>query len=112
MMKKCKNEKGFTLIEMLIVLTIVSVLLILIVPNLATQNTVAQDKGCEALVSLAESQVMAYEIEEGKKPANIDDLVGKYIKDKKCAGGNEQLKLTVDADADEVTVSREDIATE
>ncbi|PNY97825.1 competence protein ComGC, partial [Staphylococcus chromogenes] len=36
--KKLKENKGFTLIEMLLVLLIISVLLILIIPNIAKQS--------------------------------------------------------------------------
>ncbi|PAD39477.1 competence type IV pilus major pilin ComGC, partial [Terribacillus sp. 7520-G] len=42
-----RNEKGFTLVEMLIVLLVISVLMILIVPNLADKNDRVQSQGCE-----------------------------------------------------------------
>ncbi|MBD1222742.1 prepilin-type N-terminal cleavage/methylation domain-containing protein [Virgibacillus halodenitrificans] len=48
-----KNNRGFTLIEMLIVLMIISVLIILIVPNLSGKSKQVHDKGCEALVNVS-----------------------------------------------------------
>lgn len=75
-----KNNRGFTLIEMLIVLLIISVLIILIIPNLAGKSKNVHDKGCEALVSIVQTQVEAYHLEEGDNPQNLDQLVAKkYI---------------------------------
>ncbi|WP_332697909.1 competence type IV pilus major pilin ComGC [Halalkalibacter lacteus] len=58
-----KNEKGFTLIEMLVVLMIISVLLLIAVPNMMKNNDVAATKGCEATIKLLQSQVYAYNLE-------------------------------------------------
>lgn len=90
-----KNQKGFTLIEMLIVLMIISILLILIVPNLADKNEDVQDKGCEALLQMAESQMQAYFIDNGTYPASIAVLIEEeYLKESECAGGTKQLTLS------------------
>ena len=49
--RKFKNEEdGFTLIEMLLVLLVISVLIILIIPNIAAQSRNVQDTGCDAQV--------------------------------------------------------------
>ncbi|SES83421.1 competence protein ComGC [Oceanobacillus limi] len=74
------NNKGFTLIEMLIVLMIISVLIILIIPNLAEKSQQVSDKGCNALVSVVQTQVDAYHLENGEYPANLNTLkTDKYI---------------------------------
>ncbi len=78
--KFCKNEDGFTLIEMLLVLLVISVLIILIIPNIAAQSSNVQDTGCDAQVKMVQSQVEAYTLNEGSDPANIGALVsGGYI---------------------------------
>lgn len=46
-MKKL-NQKGFTLIEMMIVLIVVSILTLLIIPNAASYITKANEEGCAA----------------------------------------------------------------
>lgn len=69
-----KNQRGFTLIEMLIVLMIISVLIILIVPNLSDKSKNVYDKGCSALVSVVQAQVDAYHIEEQDYPAGLGEL--------------------------------------
>lgn len=64
-----KNEKGFTLIEMMIVLLVISVLLIVMVPNVAGHNSTINDKGCKAYIRMVEAQVQAYEMDEGEVPS-------------------------------------------
>ncbi|RDW21934.1 competence type IV pilus major pilin ComGC [Oceanobacillus chungangensis] len=89
------NNRGFTLIEMLIVLMIITVLIILIVPNLSGRSADVNDKGCEALVALVQSQADAYFIESGLTATDISTLVPNYITDKQttCPNGNE-LSIT------------------
>lgn len=86
-----KNNFGFTLIEMLIVLTIISVLIILIVPNLGKSNEEVHHQGCDALVSVVQSQVYLYHLEKGKYPTMTDLLDDNYISadQMKCSNGKE-----------------------
>ncbi len=83
------NEKGFTLIEMLIVLMIISILLLIAVPNMSNNNEVAASKGCEATVKMVQAQVYAYEIEKGELPNNLDDLSPDYVDKLKCPDDTE-----------------------
>lgn len=84
-----KNEDGFTLIEMLLVLLVISVLIILIIPNIAAQSSNVQDTGCDAQVKMVQSQVEAYTLNEGSDPANINALVtGGYITDEQTTCAN------------------------
>lgn len=48
-MKKKQKYAGFTLLEMLIVLLIISVLILLFVPNLAKHKETVDKKGNEAI---------------------------------------------------------------
>ena len=88
-----KNQKGFTLIEMLIVLTIITTLLILLIPNLADKNETIQLKGCEALIQMAENQMQAYVVDQGAYPPDVATLVGDYIQSDSCANGTKQIKF-------------------
>jgi len=74
-----KNEKAFTLIEMLIVLAIISVLIILIVPNLSAKSNEVNETGCEALKKVVQAQVDAYYLDEGNYPLKLGDLVEDYL---------------------------------
>ena len=85
------NNRGFTLIEMLIVLLVISVLIILIVPNLGGKSKEVYSKGCDALVAVVQAQVDAYYLEGGSYPTNLDALVSAgYIEDKQTACPNHQ----------------------
>ncbi|MEW9677525.1 competence type IV pilus major pilin ComGC [Lentibacillus sp. L22] len=91
-----KNQKGFTLIEMLIVLMIISVLIILIVPNLATKSKEVNNKGCDALVNVVQSQIDSYYVDNKSYPSSINDLVKEdYITTKQTKCPNKHT-LTID----------------
>ncbi|HEL1653522.1 TPA: prepilin-type N-terminal cleavage/methylation domain-containing protein [Streptococcus suis] len=74
-MKKLVEMKvrGFTLVEMLVVLGIISLLLLLFVPNLSQQKDAIQKKGDAAVVKVVESQMELYELEHDKE-ATVEDL--------------------------------------
>ncbi|WP_087971668.1 competence type IV pilus major pilin ComGC [Oceanobacillus rekensis] len=94
-----KNNRGFTLIEMLIVLMVISVLIILIVPNLGDKSSEVHSKGCEALASTVQSQVETYYIDKNKYPATLDELVPDYINDEqKSCQNNEDLNYIIEED--------------
>jgi len=85
------NEKGFTLIEMLIVLTIITVLIILIIPNIANKSKEVHQTGCEALQETVQAQVSAFQLEKGKMPASLDEMVRQnFITEKQltCQNGD------------------------
>ncbi|RYG74685.1 prepilin-type N-terminal cleavage/methylation domain-containing protein [Lentibacillus lipolyticus] len=94
-----KNQKAFTLIEMLIVLMIISVLVMLLVPNLGDKSKEVNEKGCEALVSVVQAQTDAYYIEKNSYPADIGTLEeANYITEdqKTCPDG--KTLLAIDAE--------------
>ncbi len=70
---------------------IISVLLLIAVPNMMKNNDVAASKGCEATVKLLQSQVHAYNLENPKEPlTKLNTLVEKgFVDSIACADGNE-----------------------
>jgi len=87
-----KQEKAFTLVEMLIVLLIISVLILLIVPNLTNKSKNIHQKGCSALVSLVESQVVSFKLDRGRLPNDLTELVEeKYIKSEQLVCENNKI---------------------
>ena len=81
-MSKLKNEDGFTLIEMTIVIMVVAALLLLIVPNVekVTENT--NSTTSEAAVSTVESQIILYKMENPDDTLDGNALLEKLVKDK------------------------------
>jgi competence protein ComGC len=94
-----KSERGFTLIEMLIVMLVISVLMFITIPNITKHNSNINKKGCEAYVKMVQAQVQAYQIEESKLPSNVGDLIAAgYLKsgDGKCPDGQSTLSIGTD----------------
>lgn len=80
LIRKIKNEDGFTLIEMLIVLFVIAVLILLFVPSLSKQTVNINKQGNEALTKVIDTQVEMYRLDTGKSPNSLKDLYeGKYI---------------------------------
>ena len=57
------TQKGFTLIEMLIVMVIISILIIAIMPNASDTLTTANATGCEALSKTIEAQALTHKLQ-------------------------------------------------
>ena len=84
------NEEGFTLIEMMIVLLVISVLLLIALPNVTKHSSSINKKGCKAYIHMVQGQVQAFELEYRRIPT-IEELKSeKYIGsgEAKCPSGN------------------------
>lgn len=87
-----KNEKGFTLVEMLVVLLIISVLILVTIPNVSKHFASIDKKGCDAYVLMLQGQVEAYKLEKKVYPNSIGELEEEgYIKGKdlRCPNNTE-----------------------
>ncbi|WLR44281.1 competence type IV pilus major pilin ComGC [Bacillus carboniphilus] len=83
------DERGFTLIEMLVVLLVISILLIMTIPNITKHNQNIQKKGCEGLVNMVQAQVVAYDMENDQVPTLEQLITGGYITDNaSCPDGS------------------------
>jgi len=85
-----KNQKGFTLIEMMIVLLVISVLLIITVPNISKHSSNINTKGCDAYMKTVEAQIEAYKIDQNKIPTFSELQAEGYLKsaEGKCPDGS------------------------
>ncbi|WP_088041725.1 competence type IV pilus major pilin ComGC [Bacillus sp. EAC] len=84
------NEKGFTLIEMLVVLLVISILLLLVIPNIGKQQNSIQAKGCLALQKMVQSSVESFRLENEHLPDNLEILKEQgYIATYKCKNKTE-----------------------
>lgn len=83
-----RKDNGFTLIEMLVVLFIISVLILITIPNVTKHFSTVDDKGCKAYVQMVQGQVEAYKLEYKTIPT-IADLVAKnYLKENETSCPN------------------------
>lgn len=69
-MKKTKM-KAFTLVEMAIVIFIISLLILIIIPNVAKQRSNAENVNTQALQAELDSQAQLYADEKGTAMENV-----------------------------------------
>lgn len=88
------NKKGFTLVELLVVVAIIGILAAILVPNVRQNLERAKVAKTKALISSLEYALTAYQNDFGKYPASYD-LQGLFI------ALTEQAKTSYEPDADE-----------
>jgi competence protein ComGC len=93
-----KNEKGFTLVEMMIVMLVISVLLIITIPNVARHNTNINNKGCEAYVKMVQAQVQSYMLENNQVPTMEQLSSGEYLNADSTGCPNGTKVVTIDSE--------------
>lgn len=77
-MEKNRNEKGFTLIEILLVVIIIGILVSLVAPRLAGRSEEARKQAAKADIDGGLALALdLFEVDNGRYPANLDDLVEK-----------------------------------
>lgn len=69
-----KNNKGFTLVELMVVVVIIGVLTAIAVPVYNNSTEKAKLTACQANQKMILSAISQYQINEGKDPANLTDL--------------------------------------
>ncbi|MEW9672808.1 competence type IV pilus major pilin ComGC [Ammoniphilus sp. 3BR4] len=81
-----KDQKGFTFLEMSIVVAIIGIIMLMAMPNYQGAAAKAQAKSCEANRKLIEAQVINYMMDKASEPTNVEALwTAGYLKDKpKC----------------------------
>lgn len=93
------KENGFTLIEMLVVLLIISILILITIPNVTKHFSTVDDKGCKAYVKMVQGQVEAYKIEYKTIPTMSDLVAKKYLKNNETSCPNGQnVTITTDGE--------------
>lgn len=64
--KQLKNKRGFSLVEMLIVLIVVSLLMAIIIPNVAGQRERIDAQAQSNMAEIIENQVETYRLVNGR----------------------------------------------
>ena len=68
-------KKGFTLLEMVIVVAILSLLFLLAVPNIQKVMNIVDEKGCKALVKVTDAAIMEYKLENDSYPGSVSEWI-------------------------------------
>lgn len=69
-------RKGFTLVELLVVVLILSALAFIAVPRISQSATNAKISACQTNVSLLDSQIELYYAQNGAWPTALTDVTG------------------------------------
>jgi len=85
------KNSGFTLLEMIVVVLIVSALFLLAIPNVSNVINSVDNRACKALTKVVDSAIVQFKLDYGTMPNSITDLVNAgYIENDqtKCTNGN------------------------
>lgn len=70
-----KRERGFTLIELIVVMTIIVILAAVAVPRFAAMVKSAREAALKQDLQVMRQAISAYTMDKGKAPQSLDDLV-------------------------------------
>jgi len=94
-----RNNKGFTLVELMIVVVIIGVLIAIAVPIYNNSTASAEANACKANQRTIEAAIMQWRAANNSTsyPDNWDELVGpdKYLTEKPMCGGKEYDLKTI-----------------
>lgn len=73
-------KKAFTLLEMIFVLSVISLIFMLTIPNIQKSLSLLHSKGCDAQLKIVDAAILQYQLEYQTIPYSIDELVSEsYI---------------------------------
>ncbi len=70
-----ENQKSFTLLEILIVISIIAILAVTIIPNFIGFDTEARLAASKTNLSTLRTRVTLFRTKEGRYPKNLDELL-------------------------------------
>lgn len=85
------KKRGFTLLEMIVVVMIIAVLFLLTVPNVSKVIGIVDNKACDAQCKVIDTAIVQYKLEYGEYPNSIQDLVSADLISEdqaSCSSGN------------------------
>lgn len=86
-----KDKQGFTLLEMVVVVSVLSVMFLLTIPNIQKVMDIVERKGCDALVKVVDSAILQYKLNYDEYPGSVYDLVNAGLLNNnqiECSNGN------------------------
>ncbi len=78
--RKLKEQQGFTLIELIVVMAILAVLAAMVVPRFANILADSEEKANQANIDMLNNACDLYEANTGNTITDLDELVDEYVK--------------------------------
>lgn len=94
------QKKGFTLLEMVVVVMIIAALFLLTLPNVAKIMQTVDNKACAALTKVIDSAIVQFRLEYDNNPLSINDLINAgYLTKQQSTCGNGRKIVLIDGHA-------------
>lgn len=75
-----RREKGFTLLEVMLVVIIIGIIAIIALPRLLVTKTVAEEESCDSNLQAIRTQLECYQWDNGKYPGDATDIdIGFFV---------------------------------
>ncbi len=111
---KTNNVRGFTLLEMIVVIAVLGALAALAIPKFTGVVANSQEKTDNANIRIVESALELYKAEQGDLPAGVDtfnELVTEledkeYLKNTELKAVSEGKSFTYDAATEKISLSK------
>ena len=84
-------KKGFTLIEMVLVMSVIVIIFLLTLPNIQKTMGVVNAKGCDAQLKIVDAAILQSTLKNDATPTNISQLVSDGFlssRQTKCSDGS------------------------
>lgn len=97
LVKRINNKKGFTLVELVVVIAVLGLLSSIAVPRFTSSRQNAERAAVEANLRTIESAITMYEAQEGDLSdlEGIDDLIGETLQSEPAGPGNATYTIDV-----------------
>ena len=85
-------RKGFTLVEMIVVIMIIALLMLITIPNIQKVVGIVQKRGCESQVKLVDAAILQYMVDTDEIPVSLDELISTGLlseNQRKCQNNKE-----------------------
>jgi competence protein ComGC len=93
-------KKGFTLLEMIVVLSVITLLFLLTIPNIQKVMTLFDRKGCEAQLKVIDAAILEYKLEFAELVTDTSQLMeAGYISEQQTTCQNNDRIIIEDGQA-------------